>query len=94
MRERLPLEDKLLKTNNLKLWRRRESNPRPKSLSARRIHAQSSSEGFASDAQNGQDAPEASPMISRLRHGPSRNHTACCATPALSPQAKPRRTAA
>ncbi len=29
---------------------------------------------FASDAQNGQDAPETSPMISWLRHGPSRNH--------------------
>jgi len=27
-------------------WRRRESNPRPKSLSARRIHAQSSSGWF------------------------------------------------
>jgi len=29
---------------------------------------------FACDAQNGQDAPQASPMISRLRHGPSRSH--------------------
>jgi hypothetical protein len=28
---------------------------------------------FASCAQNGQDARKASPMISRLRHGPSRN---------------------
>jgi hypothetical protein len=30
--------------------------------------------GFAHDAQNGQDAPEASPMILWLRHGPSRSH--------------------
>jgi hypothetical protein len=29
---------------------------------------------FASDAQNGQDAHEASPMISWLQHGPSRSH--------------------
>jgi len=28
---------------------------------------------FASYAQNGQDAHEASPMILRLQHGPSRN---------------------
>ncbi len=26
------------------------------------------------DAQNGQDAPEASPMILWLQHGPSRSH--------------------
>ena len=37
----------LLKINML-WWRRRESNPRPKSLSARRIHAQSSSGWFRS----------------------------------------------
>jgi hypothetical protein len=29
--------------------------------------------GFAADAQNGQDASETSPMISRKRHGPSRS---------------------
>ena len=29
---------------------------------------------FAANAQNGQDAFEASPVISWLRHGPSRNH--------------------
>jgi hypothetical protein len=29
---------------------------------------------FASPAQNGQDADEASPMILWPRHGPSRNH--------------------
>src|SRR5579862_282737 len=55
-------------------WRRRESNPRPKSLSARRIHAQSSSGGFTRCAQNGQDAQKASPMILWLQHGPSRSH--------------------
>jgi len=31
-------------------WRRRESNPRPKSLSARRVHALSDSISFASGA--------------------------------------------
>ncbi len=55
-------------------WRRRESNPRPKSLSARRGSMLSPvPDGFAPCAQNGQDAHEASPMISRLQHGPSRN---------------------
>jgi hypothetical protein len=34
------------------------------SLSARRVHAQSDSLKFTPDTQNGQDAPEASPMIS------------------------------
>jgi hypothetical protein len=29
---------------------------------------------FAASAQNGQDTLETSPMISWLRHGPSRNH--------------------
>jgi hypothetical protein len=29
---------------------------------------------FASDAQNGQDAPEASPMILWLQHGPRSSH--------------------
>jgi hypothetical protein len=29
--------------------------------------------GFASDTQNGQDAPKTSPMISRKQHGPSRS---------------------
>ena len=42
-------------------WRRRESNPRPKSLSAERLHAQSRSENFATCAQNGQDAHATSP---------------------------------
>jgi hypothetical protein len=47
-------------------WRRRESNPRPKSLSARRGSMLSPvPDGFAPCAQNGQDAHETSPMISR-----------------------------
>ena len=29
--------------------------------------------GFAPDTQNGQDAPETSPMISRKQRGPSRS---------------------
>jgi hypothetical protein len=51
-------------------WRRRESNPRPKSMSEERLHAYSSSEDFARRAQNRQDARNASPMISFLRLGP------------------------
>ncbi len=75
-------------------WRRRESNPRPKSSSARRIHAQSSSENFALCAQNGQDAHKTSPIISRKATRTELLTPACCATPARGPQAKPRQTAA
>jgi hypothetical protein len=74
-------------------WRRRESNPRPKSLSARRVHALSDSEGFAAGTQNGQDAPEASPIDLTLAARTEPLTPACCATPCTSPQAKPERTA-
>ena len=55
-------------------WRRRESNPRPKSLSAGKIHVQSSSGSFTPGAQNGQNTPKASPMILWLQHGPRSSH--------------------
>jgi hypothetical protein len=74
-------------------WRRRESNPRPKSLTAERLHAQSSSIDFALCAQNRQDAHNPSPEISLLRLGPGRREPACCMTSFRGPQTKPRRTA-
>src|SRR6185312_1174344 len=42
-------------------WRRRESNPRPKLLSSKRLHAQPTSSGFALRTQKRQDARIASP---------------------------------
>src|SRR5271168_5585937 len=54
-------------------WRRRESNPRPKMLLVKRLHAYSSScpghypRTFAVDAQNGQETPAASLKISPSR---------------------------
>ena len=51
-------------------WRRRESNPRPKMLLVKRLHAYSSScpghylKTFATFAQNGQETPAASLKIS------------------------------
>ncbi len=74
-------------------WRRRESNPRPKSLTAERLHAQSGSIDFALCAQNRQDAHNPSPEISLLRLGPGRREPACCMTSFRGPQTKPRRTA-
>ena len=41
--------------------------------------------GFAPDAQNGQDAPETSPMISRQPHGPSRVSQPYCMTSCSQP---------
>src|SRR5271163_4403694 len=45
-------------------WRRRESNPRPKSMTTKKLHAQSRSGDFALRAQNGQGARNASLWIS------------------------------
>jgi len=39
--------------------------------------------GFASCAQNGQDAHETSPMVLWLQHGPSRNHQGLSPTESL-----------
>ena len=49
---------------------------------------------FAADAQNGQDAPETSPIDLTLAARTEPLAPACCATPCSSPQAKPERTAA
>ena len=55
-----------LKINTIDWWRRRESNPRPKMLLARSLHAYSGSccrsypATFAPAAQNGQETADAS----------------------------------
>ena len=60
-------------------WRRRESNPRPKMLLVKRLHAYSGScpghypRTFAAVAQNGQETPAASLKISPSRPRRSRD---------------------
>ena len=54
----------------------------------------SGSEEFTSCAQNGQDAHEASPMISRKTTRTEPQPPAYCMTSAHSPQVKPWKTAA
>ena len=50
--------------------------------------------GFAADTQNGQDAPSASPIGLALAARTEPPLPAYCMTSALSPQVKPRKTAA
>ena len=67
------MEVKLLKTSNLELVEAAGVEPASEIVVSQETPCSVRSAGFTPGAQNGQDAQEASPMISRLEHGPSTN---------------------